>query len=62
VKGATSGHTQHVHEVRLDCDGDVLLMVVDQTGPACHTDTHTCFDSDVLLSPGDRSDSAAGSG
>jgi phosphoribosyl-AMP cyclohydrolase len=51
VKGETSGHTQHVHEVRLDCDGDTLLVVVDQTGPACHTGTHTCFDADLLLSP-----------
>src|SRR6266568_8003871 len=49
VKGETSGHTQHVHEVRLDCDGDTVLLTVDQTGPACHTGTHTCFDSDVLL-------------
>jgi phosphoribosyl-AMP cyclohydrolase len=48
-KGETSGHTQHVHEVRLDCDGDAVLLVVDQTGPACHTGTHSCFDSDVLL-------------
>ena len=49
VKGETSGHTQHVHEVRLDCDGDTVLLVVDQTGPACHTGTHTCFDADLLL-------------
>ena len=49
VKGETSGHTQYVHEVRLDCDGDTLLLIVDQEGPACHTGTHTCFDSDVLL-------------
>ncbi len=49
VKGETSGHVQHVHEVRLDCDGDALLVVVDQTGPACHTGTRTCFDADVLL-------------
>ncbi len=42
-KGETSGHTQHVHEVRLDCDGDTLLLLVDQTGPACHTGTDTCF-------------------
>ena len=49
VKGETSGHAQHVHEVRLDCDGDTLLVVVDQVGPACHTGTHTCFDADVLL-------------
>ncbi|MCP2319786.1 phosphoribosyl-AMP cyclohydrolase [Nocardia amikacinitolerans] len=49
VKGETSGHTQYVHEVRLDCDGDTVLLVVDQEGAACHTGTHTCFDSDVLL-------------
>ena len=48
-KGDTSGHTQHVHEVRLDCDGDALLLVVDQTGAACHTGDRTCFDADVLL-------------
>ena len=41
VKGETSGHTQHVHEVRLDCDGDTVLLVVDQVGAACHTgDAH----------------------
>jgi phosphoribosyl-AMP cyclohydrolase len=50
VKGETSGHTQHVHEVRLDCDGDAVLLVVDQEGPACHTGATTCFDEDVLLS------------
>jgi phosphoribosyl-AMP cyclohydrolase len=52
VKGESSGHVQHVHEVRLDCDGDTLLVVVDQTGPACHTGTHTCFETDVLLDDG----------
>ena len=49
VKGDTSGHVQHVREVRLDCDGDTLLLVVDQTGAACHTGDRTCFDADVLL-------------
>ncbi len=49
VKGATSGHTQHVHEVRLDCDGDALLLLVDQTGGACHTGDRTCFDADLVL-------------
>ncbi len=49
VKGETSGHTQYVREVRLDCDGDTLLVQVDQTGPACHTGTATCFDADLLL-------------
>lgn len=49
VKGETSGHTQYVREVRLDCDGDALLLVVEQTGPACHNGTHSCFDTEVLL-------------
>ena len=49
VKGETSGHTQQVHEARLDCDGDTVLLVVDQTGPACHTGAPTCF-GDVLRS------------
>ena len=48
VKGETSGHIQVVREVRLDCDGDTLLVVVDQTGPACHTGDRTCFDADLL--------------
>lgn len=51
VKGETSGHTQHVHSVRLDCDGDTVLLEVDQQGGACHTGDHTCFDADVLLAP-----------
>ena len=51
VKGATSGHTQYVHSVRLDCDGDAVLLVVDQVGGACHTGDHTCFDADELLAP-----------
>jgi phosphoribosyl-ATP pyrophosphohydrolase/phosphoribosyl-AMP cyclohydrolase len=42
-KGETSTHVQRVVEVRLDCDGDTLLYRVDQTGPACHTGTRTCF-------------------
>jgi phosphoribosyl-AMP cyclohydrolase len=49
VKGETSGNIQEVREVRLDCDGDTLLVVVDQTGPACHTGDRTCFDADRLL-------------
>ncbi|HEX6353513.1 phosphoribosyl-AMP cyclohydrolase [Actinophytocola sp.] len=49
VKGETSGHTQQVHEVRLDCDGDTILLVVDQEGAACHTGASTCFDEDRLL-------------
>ncbi|MBC2259687.1 phosphoribosyl-AMP cyclohydrolase [Listeria booriae] len=42
-KGATSGHFQHVKEIRSDCDGDTLLIRVDQIGPACHTGAHSCF-------------------
>ena len=42
-KGDTSGHEQHVKEVRLDCDGDTILLVVDQIGAACHTGARTCF-------------------
>ncbi|MDZ7884476.1 MAG: phosphoribosyl-AMP cyclohydrolase [Mycobacterium sp.] len=49
VKGATSGHTQYVRSVRLDCDGDSVLLVVDQLGGACHTGDHSCFDADLLL-------------
>lgn len=48
-KGETSGHTQYVREVRLDCDGDTVLLIVDQTGPACHTGASTCFDDSMLL-------------
>jgi phosphoribosyl-ATP pyrophosphohydrolase/phosphoribosyl-AMP cyclohydrolase len=42
-KGETSGHTQRVASVRLDCDGDALVVEVEQTGPACHTGAPTCF-------------------
>ncbi|WP_116948626.1 phosphoribosyl-AMP cyclohydrolase [Jiangella endophytica] len=48
VKGETSGHRQWVREVRLDCDGDTLLLKVDQEGPACHTGTRTCFDDGLI--------------
>jgi phosphoribosyl-AMP cyclohydrolase len=45
VKGETSGHRQWVKGVRLDCDGDTLLVAVDQEGPACHTGDRSCFDA-----------------
>lgn len=44
VKGETSGHHQHVREIRIDCDGDTLLLLVDQVGAACHTGSRTCFE------------------
>ena len=44
-KGDTSGHVQHVRSVALDCDGDALLVRVDQVGAACHTGDRTCFDA-----------------
>jgi phosphoribosyl-AMP cyclohydrolase len=53
VKGETSGHTQYVHSVRLDCDGDTVLLEVDQVGAACHTGDRTCFDADELLAAKD---------
>lgn len=43
VKGETSGHTQRVVEVRIDCDQDAILLRVAQTGPACHTGAKDCF-------------------
>jgi phosphoribosyl-AMP cyclohydrolase len=43
VKGETSGNRQWVRDVRLDCDGDALLVLVDQEGPACHTGERSCF-------------------
>ncbi|MFI8983055.1 phosphoribosyl-AMP cyclohydrolase [Ectopseudomonas khazarica] len=42
-KGETSGHRQRLHSARLDCDGDALLLRVEQTGPACHTGRPACF-------------------
>jgi phosphoribosyl-AMP cyclohydrolase len=43
IKGETSGHHQYVKAVSVDCDGDALLVDVDQVGPACHTGERTCF-------------------
>ena len=44
-KGDTSGHAQYVKAVSMDCDGDALLVQVDQVGAACHTGTRTCFEA-----------------
>ena len=46
VKGATSGNTQRVVGIALDCDGDTVLLTVEQSGGACHTGDRTCFDAD----------------
>lgn len=56
AKGETSGHHQTLVELRVDCDRDCLLMIVDQVGPACHTNRRSCFytavrdGSEVVLS------------
>jgi phosphoribosyl-AMP cyclohydrolase len=42
-KGETSGHRQRLRELRFDCDGDAVLLLVEQTGPACHTNRQSCF-------------------
>jgi phosphoribosyl-AMP cyclohydrolase len=47
-KGDTSGNRQYVKGAALDCDGDTLLVQVEQLGPACHTGAHACFDVDPL--------------
>ena len=59
-KGETSGHTQQVLEVRLDCDRDAVLYRVRQTGPACHTGARTCFVSRVEKDGGVRAGPDAG--
>ncbi|MEJ6710331.1 MAG: phosphoribosyl-AMP cyclohydrolase [Amylibacter sp.] len=48
VKGKTSGHTQKLIDMRIDCDRDCILVLVDQTGPACHTNRRNCFYTSVL--------------
>ena len=54
VKGETSGHRQWVRDVRLDCDGDALLLLVDQEGPACHTGERSCFHRPLAATAGER--------
>ena len=48
IKGETSGHTQNVLDIRVDCDRDCILLIVDQMGPACHTNRISCFYTSVL--------------
>ncbi|MDI3534721.1 MAG: phosphoribosyl-AMP cyclohydrolase / phosphoribosyl-ATP pyrophosphohydrolase [Thermosediminibacterales bacterium] len=47
-KGETSGHTQKVKQILYDCDGDTLLVLVEQNGPACHTGNETCFFTELI--------------
>src|SRR5918997_7208351 len=51
-KGDTSGHVQHVRSVTADCDGDTLLVRVEQVGPACHTGTRSCFSDTLVIGGG----------
>jgi phosphoribosyl-AMP cyclohydrolase len=62
VKGETSGNVQHVKSVALDCDGDTLLLRVEQTGPACHTGARTCFDGRELPLAAPAADLASAEG
>ncbi len=48
TKGETSGNTQQVRELRIDCDGDAILLLVDQQGPACHTGLRSCFETETV--------------
>lgn len=57
-KGDTSGHRQYVRSVALDCDGDALLVRVDQVGAACHTGSRTCFATDLGAVVGDAANDA----
>lgn len=62
VKGATSGHRQLVQEIRLDCDGDSVLVVVQQVVGACHTGDRSCFDAGILWTQATAPRSLAHSG
>jgi phosphoribosyl-ATP pyrophosphohydrolase/phosphoribosyl-AMP cyclohydrolase len=50
LKGETSGHFQHIKSIKYDCDGDTLLLEVEQVGSACHTGNKTCFYRQLELS------------
>lgn len=58
-KGATSGHTQQIVSMAYDCDGDTLLVRVNQQGPACHTGSYSCFYNDIALENGEGAKAGA---
>jgi phosphoribosyl-ATP pyrophosphohydrolase/phosphoribosyl-AMP cyclohydrolase len=60
LKGETSGHFQRVREIRRDCDDDALLILVDQTGAACHTGNRSCFYRDLAGSAVPANEESAG--
>ncbi|MCA0399737.1 MAG: phosphoribosyl-AMP cyclohydrolase [Proteobacteria bacterium] len=51
-KGATSGHTQRLVEMRVDCDQDAVILIIEQVGPACHTNRRSCFYRKVMMVEG----------
>ncbi len=53
-KGETSGHTQSLHSLAVDCDGDTILLRIKQTGAACHTGARSCFYRTYDIAPNDR--------
>lgn len=59
-KGDTSGNTQRLVGLAVDCDADTIRLEVDQVGPACHTGTRTCFDGDELAFRFDEADGSEG--
>lgn len=59
-KGATSGNVQRVKEIRYDCDGDTLLVLVDQVGVACHTGARSCFFRTLTSAPSEQGEASSG--
>jgi phosphoribosyl-AMP cyclohydrolase len=62
MKGETSGHVQNVKQIHVDCDADSLILLVDQTGPACHTGERSCFYRVLADNPEITTEGCAGCG